>query len=121
MKLLRGLTMSLAFGLEIAMVFSFAVWGVTVAPTGWMQAVLAVSASAAVIAVWGLLLAPRAEHRLSRPWRLIAEAGLLTLAALTLVSIDRVQSGVAMEALVCVRFLLGGVTGVDQDVAPRFS
>ena len=75
MKLLRGLTMALAFGLEIAMVSAFAGWGVSVAPTGWMQAILAISASAAVIAVWGLLLAPRAEHRLSRPWRLIAEAG----------------------------------------------
>jgi hypothetical protein len=117
MTALRGLTMTLAFALEIAMLAAFLVWGATVAPAGWML-VAAIGAPAAAIVVWGLFLAPRAEHRLTPRLRLVAEACLLSLAAAALIAAGRDQLGLALELLVIARFVLGRISGVDTE-APQ--
>ena len=114
MTVLRGLTMTLAFGLELAMLVAFFVWAVSAAPAGPLQFVAGIGVTGLVMAVWGVFLAPRSERRLRHPWLIGAEAVLFGLAALGLMLVGRVEASVAFAVAAVLRFALGGISGLDR-------
>ena len=114
MTFLRGLTMILAFALELAMLGAFFVWGVSAAPAGPLQFVAGIGAPGLAMATWGLFLAPRSERRLRYSWRIGAEAVLLGLAALGLLLVGRVEAAVVLAVAAVLRFALGGISGLDR-------
>jgi hypothetical protein len=69
--LLRGITMTLAFALELVMLGAFAWWGFAAAGGGLVGVVAALVVVAALATLWGVLLAPRAARPLEAPWRLL--------------------------------------------------
>lgn len=74
---MRALNLAVKFGLEIAALVGFAVWG-------WQAGglVLAAVAPVAGVVAWGLLAAPKASRRLPSRWRIPFELGFFALAAL---------------------------------------
>lgn len=80
------------------------------APTP-VRVVLAVLLPLLVIAVWGVLLAPRAPARVGPRARLLAEAALFALAAVGLALVGAVVPAVALTVIAGARLILGAAVG----------
>jgi hypothetical protein len=76
-----------------------------------VRIVLAVLLPALVIAVWGVLLAPRSSRRLGPRGRLLTEAVLFALAAVGLAVGGAVLPAVLLTASAAVRLVLGAAIG----------
>lgn len=81
---MRTANLALKFGLEIAAVAAFAIWGA--AAGGAAGVALAIVSPAAMIAVWTLFAAPRSSRRLVPAARIPLELSIFTLAAIGLVA-----------------------------------
>ena len=111
MRLLVGLNAVLALLLELALLAAAVVIGLRLPVPFPAAVVLAVAVPAAVITVWGLLLAPRAGHRLGPGGRLLAETALFALAAGGLAATGLPVVGVVLAVLAAVRLMLGTALG----------
>lgn len=84
MSVLRGIAMTLAFVLELVMLAAFGWCGFAAAGGGLIGAAAGLAVVAAAATLWGVLLAPKAAKRLVMPRRLLAEDGMMGLAAVSL-------------------------------------
>jgi len=76
---MKALLEAVAFGLELAALAAFALWGDDVGGLA-----LAVALPVLVAAVWGYALSPRARLRIPRRPKLAARVGVLLLSAVAL-------------------------------------
>ncbi len=100
MMIIRGVNDALAFLLEIAMLAAFAWWGFTTGSPAWVSVVLGTGLVVAAIAIWGLLVAPRAPRRLHDPWHTLLTLALLGSAAVALSVTANTGLALAFGALV---------------------
>lgn len=82
-----GANLALKFGLELVTLAAFAYWGATIT-NGPRAVVMAVAAPVAAATLWGLVAAPRAQHRLPAPQRVVFELAVFALAALALLALS---------------------------------
>lgn len=87
----------LAFLAEVALLAAIAVAGSRLG-TGWVSVGLAVLLPAATAVLWGVLLAPRASHRMPYPVRLFVKLGLVVVAGAVLAA-EQAWWAVALAAL----------------------
>lgn len=80
------------------------------APLG-VRIVLAVVLPVLVIAVWGVLLAPRAPARVGPRARLLTEAALFALAAVGLALVGAAVAAVVLTVAAGARLILGAAIG----------
>jgi hypothetical protein len=83
-----GANLGVKFGLELASLAAFAVWGAS-AVEGPGAVVLAVAAPTGAATVWGVYAAPRAQRRLAMPGRAVLELGVFGLACAALAGSGR--------------------------------
>ncbi len=76
-----------------------------------LRIALAVVLPAVVIAVWGVLLAPRSPRRVGPRARLLAEAALFALAAVGLALVDAALPAVLLTVITAARLILGAAIG----------
>jgi hypothetical protein len=84
MAVLESLNLALAFALEAAMLAAFAFFGFKAVDHAVLRWVAALALPAAIAALWGVLLAPKAAHRLPMVPGVALSLGLFLLAALAL-------------------------------------
>jgi hypothetical protein len=73
--------LGIRFLVELAGIGALAYWGWQTGPDGIGRILLAAGAALGLIVVWGVVVAPRADNRLSQPQRDIIGTVLLLLAA----------------------------------------
>lgn len=83
---MRSLNLVFRFILELVVLVALFLWGVSTSGELLVQVVMGLGAPAVAIAVWGLLVAPKASRRLPDPQRLAVEivvfgAGVLAFVA----------------------------------------
>ncbi len=110
---MRGVALTLAFGVELALLAAVAYVGFQVPADTPVRVVVAVVAVGAVGALWGVLLAPRSSRRLSLWPRLALETVLFGAAALALAATGNGGPAAVFAGVVVVRFALGLATGAD--------
>jgi len=98
---LKGVNLVVMFGLELAMLGSFGLWGYQVDPGGWVGWALAVGLPVAGALVWGRWFAPRSARRLTLVPGVLLSLALFVLAALALVVAGQPVAG-ALLAVVAV-------------------
>ena len=76
-----------------------------------LRVALAILLPAAVIAVWGVLLAPRSPRRVGPRARLLTEAALFALAAVGLALVDAGLPAVLLTVVAGARLILGAAIG----------
>jgi hypothetical protein len=96
---LSGANLALKFGLELASLAAFGVWGAS-AVDGPGAAVLAVATPATAATVWGVFAAPRARRRLPMPQRAVLELGVFALACAALADTGRAPLAAIMGGVV---------------------
>jgi len=108
---MRSLNLALKFGLELAGLAAFGVWGASTAD-GAAAVLLAIGLPAVVAVLWGTFAAPRARHRLPLRLRAPFELGVFAVASLALWRAGWVAAAVALAAIAAVNALL--LTAFDQ-------
>ncbi|MCB0157212.1 MAG: YrdB family protein [Caldilineaceae bacterium] len=81
MAIFKGVNEALSFGLELALLVAFGLWGYRMAAGTWTSWVLAVALPLVLILLWGAILAPKAKWRLSVWPGALLSLGLFLLAA----------------------------------------
>jgi len=109
MQALASLNLVLAFALELAMLAAFALFGFRVTDHSIMRWVLAVGLPVLVAILWGMLLAPRATHRLPMVPGILLSLGLFLLGALALYRSSQPGPAIAMGAAAIVHAVLAFV------------
>ncbi len=82
-----GVAAVLRFLLELAGVAAVAIWGIRTGSDDATRAILAMGASALLILVWAIVVAPKARNPLAPRVRWLIGSGLLLLAAAALWSV----------------------------------
>lgn len=111
MDAIRTANDGLAFLLEIAALVALEVWGFTVGSNLVLRLVLGISAPAAVIAIWGVWLAPTSDHRLGMPWLVIAKLVVFGLATAALAAAAHPRLATALGVLAVVNLTPAVVLG----------
>jgi Protein of unknown function (DUF2568) len=111
MKLIKGLNLALAFGLELAMLAALAYWGVETGGGTAGRLLLALGAPAAAVVIWSRLLAPTSGHRLRMPWQKIVTAVMFALAAAALYASDQATLAVTFGVAAAINVGLGLALG----------
>jgi hypothetical protein len=84
MSVLVVIALSLKFLIELASLVAVGYWGYHLTDIGILRWALALAVPAAVAVIWSIWIAPTADHRLERPWLVIAQLTVFGLAALAL-------------------------------------
>lgn len=84
MAIVKGINVTLAFLLELAMLFAFGYWGWQRGQSGPAKWGLMLGLPLLAVLVWGAFFAPQARWRLSITPGLLLSLGLFLLAALAL-------------------------------------
>lgn len=100
-----------AFLLELLAVAALAWWGFAFDGPVVVRILLGIAAPAAMIGIWGSLLAPKARRRLPMPWLVVAKVVVFGVAALALGAAGGVWFGVAFAAVAVVNLGLAVVWG----------
>ena len=103
---MKTLLEAVAFGLELAALAAFALWGDDVGGLA-----LAVALPILVAAVWGYALSPRARLRIPRRPKLAGRVGVLLLSAVALWAAGHHGWTVALGAVILVDNALLAVLG----------
>jgi len=106
-RFLLGLNATLAFLLELALLWAGVAIGLLLPAALPVRIAVAVLLPAVVIAVWAIWVAPRAPRRLAPPSRLILQIVLFALAVLGLAASGQVLWAVVLAVLVAARTGLG--------------
>jgi hypothetical protein len=85
---LRGVTLTVRFLCELAMLAALALWGFT-AGEGLLAWVLGIGASVLAAGVWGAFVAPRARWPVPAPVRVAIELALFGVAAAALAAVGQ--------------------------------
>ena len=99
MAVLRGANDLLRFLLELCAVAAAGYWGFAAAD-GALAWLLGIAAPVLIIMLWGALVAPRAEHRLPDPLRLILELWIFAAASVGLAVAGQPVLGAALAIAV---------------------
>lgn len=113
--------LAIRFIVELLGVVAVAYWGWQTGTEGIGRIALAVGAAAALIVVWALVVAPKADNRLSQPVRDVIGTILLLVAAVGLAAAGRPQLAVVFAAVVIIDWLATVVIGPDALEAFRSS
>lgn len=84
--LLKAFNLAVAFMLELCMLAALAYWGFQASESVFIKLLLGVGAPVIVAVIWGLLLAPRSERRLTGFSYLLLKFILFGAAAISLVA-----------------------------------
>jgi len=103
---MRNLNLVFRFVLELIVLLSLFLWGVSVSDELLVQIVLGLGAAAAAMAVWGLFVAPRASRRLPDPQRLAVEIVVWGAGVLAFVARGELLLGLLLAAAVAVNLFL---------------
>jgi len=95
---IAGLNLALAFALELAMLAAFGYFGYSATQQPVARWLLAFALPLATAAVWAVILAPKASHRLAMVPGMILSLVLFTLAAFALFSAGRQTLAIVMFA-----------------------
>jgi uncharacterized protein DUF2568 len=90
------------FLVELAGIGAFAYWGWQTGPEGIGGILLAIGAALALIIVWAVVVAPKADNRLSQPQRDIVGTVLLLLAAGALAAAGQPTLALVFAAVVVI-------------------
>jgi hypothetical protein len=102
LETLKAINTGLTFLLELAMLTAFGYWGFHGEKSVWMKWGLGIGTPLAVAILWGLCLAPKANHRLNVTGGIILSLGLFCLAALALYQTDRLALAIVLAVIVVV-------------------
>jgi hypothetical protein len=100
----------LRFSLELAALVAFALWGASALSGFWAYA-LACGAVLLAVAYWGLLIAPKATHRLKDPVRLAAEVVFFCAAAVAALAAGRTLFALVLAPLAIANAIVLRVVG----------
>ena len=103
---LKAINTGLAFLLELAMLAAFGYWGFHGEKSVWVKWGLGIGTPLAVAVLWGLCLAPKANHRLNITEGLILSLGLFCLAALALYQTDHLALAIVLTVIAIVNRVL---------------
>ena len=106
LETLKAINTGLAFLLELAMLAAFGYWGFHGEKSVWMKWGLGIGTPLAVAILWGLCLAPKANHRLNITEGLILSLGLFCLAALALYQTDHLALAIVLAVIAIVNRVL---------------
>ncbi len=84
METVKVLNTGLSFLLELALLAALGYWGFQGEKTVWIKLGLGIGTPLAVALLWGLFLAPKADHRLKSTAGVVLSLGLFGLAAFAL-------------------------------------
>ena len=99
------LNLALKFVLELAALAAFGIWGASIAD-GPAAVLLAIGLPIVVAALWGMLAAPRARHRLPLRLRAPFELGVFALASIALWQAGWGVAAAAFAAIAVVNAML---------------
>ena len=91
MTVLHAINATLAFAIEMWMLWAFADWGWHTSATEWLRWTLAIGAPGLAIALWARWCAPKSTTRLSAPSLYIVEWSMFACAAAALYAVGRTQ------------------------------
>jgi hypothetical protein len=110
-RFLLGVNAALAFLLELALLAAAVAVGLLLPGPLAVRIAVAVLLPVLVIAVWSVLMAPRAARRLPPRQRLLVQTVLFALAVVALATLGQVVWAVVLAVLVAVRIGLGARLG----------
>ena len=99
------LNLALRFLLELAGIAAVAYWGYN-ASSGTLRWILAVGAAVVLIAVWAVVIAPKADNRIPQDARILLGSAVLLIAAALLFTTDQRVPALVLGALVVVNSAL---------------
>lgn len=88
------------------MVFAFGIWGYHVGGTVLLKWLLGLGLPLVTMVLWGMFMAPRADHRIDWPWLPIIAGALFLLAALALYASGYKTHGIAVAVLAIINTVL---------------
>jgi hypothetical protein len=100
--MLASANLALRFVCELAALAALAVWGAQASDDPALQVLLGITAPMAVVAVWGMWVAPRASRRAPDPARAAIEVVVFGAAVAGLVDAGHPALGVALGVLAAV-------------------
>lgn len=100
MELLRAINSVLAFLLELTMLAVFCYWGFHGEKGVWMKWSLGIGTPLAVATIWGLFLAPNAEHRLNITAGTILSLVLFSVAVMALYQTSHPALAITLAVIV---------------------
>ncbi|MCA9874232.1 MAG: YrdB family protein [Anaerolineales bacterium] len=106
MAILQAVNMGLRFVLELCLLAALGYWGFQL-DLGWPLRIAAtIGAPLLTAVIWGLLIAPKASHRLTDPWRFVMEIVLFAVGAGALYLAGRPSAGAALFVIFLINRLL---------------
>ena len=103
---MRSLNLGFRFILELVVLASMLLWGFSSSDNLLIQLVLGIGAAAAVIAVWGTFVAPKAARRLEDPMRVALEVVVFGAGALALIASGYLIAGVLLAVTAAISIAL---------------
>lgn len=103
---LAGLNLAVIFGVELAGLVAFGVWGAHAVPEPAGRWFLALTAPIAAAALWGLFCAPKATIPIPDPAAIAIKLVLLAAATIALISISKPLWGIALATVALTTALL---------------
>lgn len=103
---LEAANLTLAFLLELALIYAVGAWGFHLAVATWIRYLLGVALPLTVVVIWARWLAPRAARRLSHGRLIIAKLVLFTLGAIALQASSGSVAAAVFEALALLNLAL---------------
>lgn len=92
--------LALAFGLELAALVAFGMWGYSLGPNLFLRVVLATALPLLVAVLWGIFLSPRATVPLEPALKYALRLMVFALAALALIATRHPLSAAVFAGLV---------------------
>jgi hypothetical protein len=105
------LNLTLRFVLELAGIAAFGIWGLNATSDPRLNVVVAVTAVAAVIMAWALVVAPKARNGLSQSQKDLIGTAILLIAAVALIAAGQPVAGLGFGALVLANAAILAVLG----------
>jgi hypothetical protein len=113
---MRPFLLAVRFLLELALLAALVIWGFNLDSGLGLRLVAAIAAPVAFIAIWARWVAPKSEHQLEDPARLVVETILFGLAAVALGLAGYQLAGVTLAVVYLVDrilLMLSGGTGLS--------
>jgi hypothetical protein len=106
MDLLKSLNIGVRFLLELCLVASMFYVGFHIPTSAIWRWVAAIGFSVLTVAVWGYFIAPKAEHLLDQPYRLVVELVLFGLAVVGLGLVGQLRLALVFASIVALNEIL---------------
>lgn len=94
MELLKYCNYALLFFVELGMLVSFFLFGMSLHLPTFYKILIALAIPAAVAVLWGMFFAPKATIHMPQPWNALGEYALFALTGTALIASGRLYLGV---------------------------